>query len=741
MSADYSKTAAGETVGFWRTELERAAKAWEKRETRRQELRQITSDLAFGRLIFFDKQDLEDHPEIDQRDFNILLRYMDKFRAHAGDEVPEVRWPRDMESVDPRTGRPVSLGKYGDVLDRFTEAVMESAGAPEENEDGAMALCTEGISVWWWEMTGLPSVEDAAEARKGAREITDEAAKGEHEPHRLQDHAALGEALPAGALSDPEMVREQVATSAPGDAPYENVLRAAGEHLEAEQKERKHPLDWRHGKFRLRCTRVPYGTHALRDASVVNPRDARWWARRLEIPLDEARRHPAFRPSVRKNLRVTPFEDQEQMVTVESSAALPEEIAQGANGRVVVWHILDKKWQKEYLLPDEGDEFLAERDAPHTDGAGRSYLHPAGRYHGFFPVVECVPHPLTRHDGQKYLGRPLLEPGLKGQKAVIKLLSYYLHSVKQASSAYHFVEKGIFDQYEDDFAANRGGVFPWPPDLSKDGKPPMVSVAFKPPPVELFREVDREIFRTLQELNFPIASFSSQPIAETATQEEIATADGALGIFDAVRKMEMSYAQQAWVATNVALVEMPDSEIDALIGPVDRQRLREMVAIFGLPRRLPAVTFSPKARSQNPVRVKQLLDFHERLMAEVSPVHGMPRFDSVYLVQEAAKTLGLGAIEEFDITDVEKFNQAVRMWIVKNPDEAEQLLALVSQARGSSGPRQPGAPAANGKTIDSQGKPRGRRELAGRRDNPEGRSIGEATRGGVNSRPRDVVRT
>ena len=728
MPKDYTKTEQGETVAYWRNQLERSLRSWQVMEGVREELRRITSEYDYGELLVLPGAD--DSPIIDQRDYHILPRAADRLRDLAGDEMPEIRFSRSMTGLEPKTGQEVTLSSVGEIHDRLVTAAMSSAGAPGANEDGVGAVCVDGIAAYWYEWTGLPSREEVAQSRMSAGDIVQASQSGDYKPGRLQNHEELAEALLKGAVADKEGLAAQVAMTSPGEAPFEAVLAAGGAHLDAAEAESKGThLYWRGAKFALKCTRYPAGTWFRMDVTgVTDPSMVRWMARKIQMPVDEIAAFGGFRPSVRKKVVSRPFEDPTMVPLMAEDVGGDSGLSDLANGTGVLWHIIDRKFKREYIIAEEGvEEFLVDRPYPWVDRDGRETLRPAGSYTGFFPVSVCRVKLPTRNTSQKLWGIPALLPGLKGAKNVIKLLSYLSHIIKQAAAGYTILDEEVFTEHEEMLRQGLGGFLKRGAGANKSERPIAESFSFKPPSHELLSLINEEVFRTLNDLNFPIADFTSRPIAKTASQEGMAQESGAAGAFSIVRRMEMSYAEQSWIVFSMILADAPDDLIDEWIGPVDRVKLRRIWEMVGIPNVLPSVTYSPKARSQdNMGRAKMLMDLHERAKAEIDPLTLMQVYRTPYLIQEAAKTLNAGPLELYQLTEDEKVALM----------RAKMEMAADEQMEGDS--KQPGQPASNGKTRDSEGKPRGRREAAGRTDSPRGRSRGASTRGRDSGQARDV---
>jgi hypothetical protein len=241
----------------------------------------------------------------------------------------------------------------------------------------------------------------------------------------------------------------------------------------------------------------------------------------------------------------------------------------------------------------------------------------------------------------------------------------------------------------------------------------MEQFSWKPASYQLYQQISEEIGRTLDDLNFPETQFTGRPVARTATQEQLANASGTEGLYETIRHMEVCYAEQAHIVLSMIRAEFTDDKIDAMIGPLDRQKIRVAWNKIGVPDRLPNVRFSANARSRNAERAKLLMDLHERTMADVDPMTGLPRYETQYALEEAHISVGLGKPEKYQPTKQE------RMAMI----EAKARAAMEANGGGGSG-GQPGQAAPGGKTRDSQGKPRGRRENAGRRDSSRGRDRG-----------------
>lgn len=737
-SGKFTKNQAGETVKFWRSIIKREKAVWDHKDLRREELRRITSELEYGNLLAADS---DDEP-IDQRDYHVLPRYVDRLVAAAGDEQPEVRFSRDMVGQDPRTQEEVTMATVGEIQDRAVMLAMANAGANEENEDAVRAACVDGIYAIWYEMTGIPSAAEALEARKSIQEVARDAAAGQHEPSRLQDHDEMAEGLLAAGNPEPEQAARQLATTEPGEAPFERVAVAGAAHLDELEAEGDDPLFWQgSGKFTLRGTRLPYGDWFLMDTTVQRHRDRRYMMRLLVWDLDDAREFEGFNKSVRESLASHKMDEEDALPgTTADMHMLSEEERTALEGKVALWHILDRKHGREYMISFEGvDEFLFDRPAPFLDQSGRSYLKAAGSYSGFFPVSVCVPRKGTRNDAQMNLGEPLLLRGLKGQRELIKLLSYYLNAVKQASSAWNFVHQDLYEKYEEEFRENKGAVLPIPTGADRDNQV-MIQFGWKAPPHQLFEQTQAARSRLLDDLDWNDSDFLGRAVEDTASQTRM-VAQGSFGrLREVVRQFEMSYAEQAHIVFSMMRTEFKPADWVELIGQADYAKLQKMWATVGIPNRLPKVRYAPEWRSRDFERTKQLLDAHERAKAEVDPLTGTPMYDTSYILEEALSSLGLGEPEKMQLSAEDKQMLMIAQAQAKIREDKAEAIALekdrLQNAKGEKGGNSSAKSSkkkssSSGKTRDSQGALRGRREKAGRRDtrSRRGRGVGAASGG------------
>ncbi len=691
--------ASGETVEYWRDRIERARAISErhKEAMRCQELRRITSEHIFGPLMASDDLDDDDNEgAVDQVDVNFLLRYLDKMRALTGDEEPAVRFERAksyMEMVDSR-GDPMTPATLGEALDRLVEGAMSIAGAPEETEESISNYATEGLCVFWWESTGHPNLEESLSASQSAGdEVRASQADGGAAVGRLDDHAQMTQAILMGVMQDGEALADQMATSAPGDAPFEKALETAAKHAEEQEKENKGtPLYWRGGKYQLRCTRYVYGTHFVWDETVTRFRDARYVARLLEFAPDEAREFPLFRPSVRDELVVSPWKDEEIDNVVAQTRGMTNTKATATNrdddpedGVIRIWQVEDAKYRQVMYFGEDSacTQFLYDGPSSYLEADGTPTIPPAGPHPGFFPCYGRPIKPLTYIDSPRtMLGMPTLLPGLDLQLSLIKAISLFNKVTKQASAQWMFLDQATFDESKEIVRRGNGGVIPLQPGGTESD-----ILTWKPPAQALSEAINVFLQQLSAALNFPLIEMLGQAVNETATQSELAVGTGNLNVFETVRKMEQVYGVNAHICVHLLFSRYRNSGLfENILGPVEADMVRKGWDAGFWPTKIPEAEIAAKAKNKgNHVLVKQLLDVHARAEQIPDLASGLPKFDPTHLIDLAMKALGYGPIPRYQVTDEERIAHGANLAAEAMADEAAGGGAL--EADVDKGPR------------------------------------------------------
>lgn len=644
-----------ETVEFWKSQILEARRQWDIRDGVREAIRDVISEMRFPALMYKDGgaalSDLRTdagararYPHIDQIDLNLPLRYQQRLVSNIGDEVPEVIWGRNWTS--PWEG-------HAHKFDVLTQRQMSRAGAPENNADGAKDVCSDGITTFWimptYEVTG----DDLYRATESVDLVIDRilADPEAYQPAEGDDHELMGEVLEGRAMDWQTDQRD------PSGVVSNALSLAASKHYAKAAKDKKATWRWRSQRLELEHTRLPYGTHALMDPSTSMFREARWVARAIRRPVVDARQNPAYHPQIRKKLQQDSFD----IVTGTSREAYPNRWTNATDnkdgewlGMCTVWEIHDRKYHEIIYLNFGIEQFLnagkksgvSRMDHPFVTPEGREMIPRVGPYPGFFPCFFFAPSEPKRDDEQKKFGQPLLQPGMKLVYGIVKLLSHYVQTVKRSSSAIYEAHPKLTDSARRAIRLGKDGtIFTRPPDVPPGES--LMQVEWKAPSEQLFRQVHELISQWCMIQSFPMAELTTQPQADTATQEQIGLAAGDAWMSEIVRKFEVSYSVQCHIMAHLSVQFQTKSDWAELIGLEDANVLFDLIREARFPPDLPTVRLASKRRGQGAVRVSQLMDLHERGSADIDPILGLPKWDLSPLLQEAARVLEAGKLQRY----------------------------------------------------------------------------------------------
>ena len=286
---------AGEKVGIWHARLDAAERQWERGEAVRETLRKIVSELEFPPLMVKPRGGGEDdgtadyeYSHVEQINLNLLLRVLDKYRAHAGDESPEIRVPRDK-------GRTL----VAEFEDRLLTRVMERGGGPEALYDSVARYFTDGNCVLWAIMPFLPTQQSLQQAAESMDDKIERAAQEglEVEPKMGEDMDRTARAMRMGVFSHPRDIMVDAVANPDGEqiSPMDRVMAAAAKYAVEAEKSRKKGLNWQDYDNQVTIELSPLGPEGtLLDNGSTNPRNVKWIGRRILMRPEEARNHEAL---------------------------------------------------------------------------------------------------------------------------------------------------------------------------------------------------------------------------------------------------------------------------------------------------------------------------------------------------------------------------------------------------------------------------------------------------------------
>ena len=668
---------AGEKVGAWHARLDAAERQWKRGEALREVLRKIISELEFPPLMAPVRQDdgaLSDaeYAHVEQTNLNLLSRVLDKYLSHAGDESPEVRTPRDK-------GRTI----VADFEDRLLTRVLEHGGAPEALYDAIRHYFTDGNCVLWAIMPFLPTQESLKRAAAPmAQKMKEAAAFGlDVEPTLGEDPERVARALMDGIYKSPgEILHDGVMN--PEDAeptPMDMVAAAAMKYAATAAKARKKGLSWDEWDNQVQYEVSPLGPHGtLIDPTATTSRNVGWIARCHKMDIERAKNHETFHPEVRKDLKPDPIDDS-KYETLRSIPGLSEAEVQNLNSKVTIWEVWDYKRKKRHYINRHVDRYLEIDDAnPYVDENGNPIIEPQGVHPGFFPCVFDPPKKGVRLNASAIEGIPLGAAGLPQQLQIIKLVSYMLHAVKQSSAAVylHRLDPASLGAVQKAIPGSLVEVGEEIDQLAEAVR----AIEWKPPPPELYREINSEISRFAMAMNFPLIELTSQPSGDTLGQDQLSQAAGDVGTLEIMRRFEGIYAQLATITRALVQHFYTDDQLFAL-GGKEALALRVVWQSIGISPEQIAVRLRSRARDMQPIRVKQMLDTYELSLQaqQVEMSFGIPPAkDFSFLLDEACKTLGFGEPPPL-------MAPQDRLALIKQQLQAKQQMMAQEQAAGGAG--------------------------------------------------------
>jgi hypothetical protein len=687
---------AGQHVSLWHARITGAIERYKRGEPEREQLRQMVSEITFPPLMAppapitgGDQGSLE-YAHVDQIDMNLMLRYVNKLKAHAGDEQPKVTVPRGL-------GRE----KIARLEDALLQRIMSESGANEALLDAIGLYSTDGNAATWVFMPHLPTVEAMLASSKDIDQIIAEAEAGVAEPAPGQDHKAIAAALMEASLGEPKDAAVERATADPMMPSRTGLLRqAAIKYAAAADEAEKQGHLWRSPLGKVVVEVQPMGEFGtLIDPLACDLKSARWVARRITMTGHEARNHDSFHPRTRKHLKPEPVDSSHlggdsTRIMLADNEQMDEE-----NGLVVVWEVWDRENNARYYVNMDVNLYLqADEQGPYGDETGESVIKPIGTHPGWFPVV-CEPlMKPVRRSPQQIDGIPLLKPGKPQQLEIIKMISAMSGAVKRASAGI-YLHRGLDPEMVKLVAQGVDGTMvdcdEVDPDINL--KEALTQVEWKAPSHELFRQIDNEIARFAIAMNFPLAEITSQPMADTATQEEIGLAQGSLGITEILRRLEVHYGHQVWIAQSFVAAYYTNGAVAQVGGP-EATQVREAWQTQGRLPELPAIKLAAKAKEANPVRVRQLMELYTTASQIPDPMSGFPKYDVEHLLLEAAETLGIGNLPLLEVTP-----EMIEMRLLEQESQAAE-----GGEGGVPSPKTPSGEKSEGPDTKDQKKPQPR---------------------------------
>lgn len=576
---------------------------------------------------------------------NFFVPLKSRIEAKCFDESPEITYPREA------TGDEMIADGIGRLLSRITE----EGELPAISRDQIASVMTEGGYGVVYGMPNLPDAMQVNERSKGTGAIIEQvgaAVKGEAElpvPVPGQDHDQIAQVIQETTL-DP------INLAANPPELTDALTNVGAAHLEAKAKEDKSQNYWRYEDNHFYFEPVDISRLAW-DLTYGDPKRGSWLMHCIEMSLDEAKSHPAFKPSVRSRLVVSVPDEREGYIPIKVEGEGEDE-NKAANGVVRIWAVYDKATKKRHYVPEaleSGEvEFLEVDDRnPYLDDSGNPLLP------WFWPVAVYLNGKRNQRGPLRSLPTPYMRNGWDQQIESIKFDTALLEGTKAALAIKYLADSQLPVDTLKALASGRVNVVVQaPPGLENKGTA-LTAVQWQAPLQEAYAERERQLGRFCIAARFPLAAFTSQPQADTLGQEEIGQASGNDALFDLGRMLECFYAEIVQGVLLIAGAKMPPEVVAEYMGvelEAQWDAWRHASRRGGRVR----VKFAPTTREMNPQRAQQLMGVVTAASTMINVTTGFPMVDpgSVFRVfNEACKTLGVGAMEQLQVTPEMLLNQ------------------------------------------------------------------------------------
>ncbi len=605
----------------------------------------------------------------DQVALNLLGRFERRVKAMAFDESPEIRFPRDRKGSE----------RFAEGVDRLMSRETERAGLPFLYRQGVTLLCTDGAFAIYSGVEEVYTREAMEGLPKDEGQVITEAAQGTFQPTSGRDHVADSGNILKVATEDANLLANPPEVTT-------NMVVAADASAKAAAKEEKAPqknLD----KGRYYGQLLVYGTDFARDPTALSPWLGRWMARRILLSEEEKDTTPLLDDAVRKMLQVRVPGDGSSTKEVSE---LRGDVGEDAR-RVELWEVWDL-WSRERHIVADGCEYYCEASSAYPYlKVGKPGLR------RFFPFTLCEPNVGAGETVKDTLPIPLFRDGWAKQCEYIKIDSHICMATKRACVDKYVAHALLTKEDADALTDGMPGAYikgrAEIPDPSKS----MVALNFTPPLQEAIQERGRILYDFAIAMNFPLSELTSQPVADTVGQEEIALSGGNAGTADIIKVLQSTYADTVEVGWSLVQLGYPEELISEQAGmqfvqaaldsgqsaqglpPIPLEMLGDeelnqalkvfvdMVRSSPLSGERPAVRFGATSKDQDPVRVKQNMEFGTWLITTLGPL-ALPAF--IQIAQEAARSLGHGDLPSLGQVTPEAFmQQQAEQAAAQNPQD------------------------------------------------------------------------
>jgi len=373
---------------------------------------------------------------------------------------------------------------------------------------------------------------------------------------------------------------------------------------------------------------LPYGDWFLADSTVTDYSEAGWVCRKVVLTPEEFKADPTFTDEAKRTITAQPPSASDGGVPSDTGATKSENRAVEEEGRVVLREVWDLVGWQRFFLADTYDGVVSKDTTP-------LYMGEDGRplFADFFPCTFRTPIQKARLTAARLTGKPLVEDMWAPQVEFIEFMSAAMRAAKntiRVSVAGPHVDGDTLTEWKN---AEDGTCIR----LSKNAPPEadptkqFTSLPMPPAPRELLVCADQALSLICAMGRVNRATVTGDPIAATATQEQISVQGASVAQGDMVRAWEDGTAESALKGLLIFLHSASPQEFESYMGAAALQprpsKLPPMVGPDGVavpPPPLPPIVevikglnlvgaqlecrFDASTRSETALRLKQVMD-------------------------------------------------------------------------------------------------------------------------------------
>ena len=308
---------------------------------------------------------------------------------------------------------------------------------------------------------------------------------------------------------------------------------------------------------------LPVGDWFLPDLTVTDYENCGWVSRKVVLTPEEFRADPTFTDAAKAAVRPIPTPAADGGVPSDVSTDSAYDRAVEEEGRVVLREVWDRVGWRRFFLADTYDGVVSKDTTP-------LYMREDGLplFPDFFPCSYRTPIDRSSLTATRVFGRPLCEDMWGPQIEYIEFLTAAMRAAKntiRVSVAGQDVDDETLNEWrnaQDSTCIRMSKNAPKDADPSKQ----FAQLPMPPAPVDLLRCADIALSSICSMGRVNRATITGDPIANTATQEQISVQGAGVAQGDMIRVWEDGTAEAAFKGLLIFLYSASPQEFESYLG-------------------------------------------------------------------------------------------------------------------------------------------------------------------------------